>query len=578
MASNIEITIEGADTAKAQVDAARASVERLGQSAPAAATNINIVEQRLERLTTASTQSSGAMTRMQSALGSIRFAQAGQAIGNLARVMGEGPDSALSRASSLTTQFAGMGAAFGPWGAAVGGAIGLVSSIAREMRGATVDARAFRQELERTRQAEQQRSRDAGAEAFVEAMQAGPALTTAQRAETARSGQGARDRRIAEINATLNAGSTGTGLLAGMGAGGRNEARDNDLLAERTRLQSENAAAVRLTAEAEEELRNSRNRGAGGGGGGGGRSSANDALEAEKEKARQRDAAANAEYAAERERIIAAELAALQERDAWESELAAAAEEERQRIVDGLETARQRHDELAFAQLDSGQQRVVIEAELARIQGEIAGVQMAGVDTDAERLRLLELQNDEMEQQGRLARTNVRQFNTLQHLGEEALQAWQGASSAFGSTLAKAYDDAITGQEDFDDAFVRGSKLLLSQLGQKFIAEGIGASLGAIGAAFTNPPAAAGLAIEGAGKIALGVSLGAAGSAIQPPPEPQKNQKSETPARPGGEDFQQGGRQTVVINYQGAIITGGTYNDVGRQMQRVMQRSLSRAS
>jgi hypothetical protein len=93
--------------------------------------------------------------------------------------------------------------------------------------------------------------------------------------------------------------------------------------------------------------------------------------------------------------------------------------------------------------------------------------------------------------------------------------------------------------------------------------------------AFTNPPAAAGKAVEGAGKIALGVSLGAAGAAIQPPSSGAGAGDERAP-KLGPAANEGGGGGNVVLNMNSPFVTAGTEADLGRGLSRSISSAIRR--
>jgi hypothetical protein len=148
------------------------------------------------------------------------------------------------------------------------------------------------------------------------------------------------------------------------------------------------------------------------------------------------------------------------------------------------------------------------------------------------------------------------------------------AASAFGGTLANAFSKGISGQQDFGKALEEGSKATLQQLGTKFVAEGIGALLQAVGFAATGNPAAAGKAAEGGGLVALGLSLGAASGAINT--GAPAAEKPDSPPQSGARNGGNTGGGNVVVNWNAPTVTASTSADVGREIARTIRSSESR--
>jgi chromosome segregation ATPase len=172
------------------------------------------------------------------------------------------------------------------------------------------------------------------------------------------------------------------------------------------------------------------------------------------------------------------------------------------------------------------------------------------------------LQQIEQERDAR-ARADAERARRL----EQETRVLETFGNTVGGVFAGAFEAAITGQESFDAALLKGTKQALVQYGTTMVAEGIGALLTAAGNVIINPPAAASKAIEGAGKIALGVGLGAAGAAIPTPgaggaPPVAERPESRAPAREGD------GPAPIVLNMNGPTVMGGTHAEVGRNFVR----------
>lgn len=162
-----------------------------------------------------------------------------------------------------------------------------------------------------------------------------------------------------------------------------------------------------------------------------------------------------------------------------------------------------------------------------------------------------------------------REQNHQQQLArmQEQTAVLADASSTIGGVFANAFEAAISGQEDFDDALAKGAKSALIQYGTTMVAEGAGALLTGVGNLILNPPAAATKLAEGAGKIALGVSLGAAGAAINTGGGAAAA-KPERPARSANDARSGDGAAGVVINMNAPSVLGGTHAEFGRNALR----------
>jgi len=150
---------------------------------------------------------------------------------------------------------------------------------------------------------------------------------------------------------------------------------------------------------------------------------------------------------------------------------------------------------------------------------------------------------------------------------EQETRILEDFGSTVGGVFAGAFEAAITGQESFDAALLKGTKRALVQYGTTMVAEGIGALLTAAGNVVINPPAAASKAIEGAGKVALGVGLGAAGAAI-PTPGAGAGAQPERPQNQTPPDASSGAGAPIVLNMSAPTVMGGTHAEVGRSFIR----------
>lgn len=144
------------------------------------------------------------------------------------------------------------------------------------------------------------------------------------------------------------------------------------------------------------------------------------------------------------------------------------------------------------------------------------------------------------------------------------VDAWTAAGEKIGSTLYGAFTTAVSGQESFDVAMVKGFKSLAIQFGGQMVNEGIAALLTAVGNTVANPPMAATKAAEGAGKLALGIGLGAAGAAIPVPSSGGSTQAPTPRLGPASGDGAVGG--SVIVNMNAPAVVTGSRAAVGREI------------
>lgn len=229
-----------------------------------------------------------------------------------------------------------------------------------------------------------------------------------------------------------------------------------------------------------------------------------------------------------------------------------------------------RDDAIGFALGLEGEGLMPGEGEIAaaRRRGTAAGVGRGLGREDAEGLRLRSLERQKTLLEEIQEKQNERHRTSMEQLERET-----GMVKQLGSTLYDAFVLAVSGQEDFGTAVVKGFKLQAIEFGGQMVNEGLGALLTAAGNVVANPPLAATKAGEGAGKIALGVGLGAVGAAI---PVPSSGATQARPPRlgPASNDGQYGGSVTVHMNAP-AVMTG-TQWEVGREIARALDGSRRR--
>jgi hypothetical protein len=150
------------------------------------------------------------------------------------------------------------------------------------------------------------------------------------------------------------------------------------------------------------------------------------------------------------------------------------------------------------------------------------------------------------------------------------LRGAMGRVEEVGTALVGVFNDAfraaIEGEQSFEDAFAAGMKGILTQIGDRLVAEGIGEILHGLTMSVTNPPAAATKIGGGTAMVAFGVGLGAAGAAIPsggaaaPPPE---SPREDQPDREG-----EGGPQVLNLYMNAPITTAQTNASLSRTLRR----------
>lgn len=157
---------------------------------------------------------------------------------------------------------------------------------------------------------------------------------------------------------------------------------------------------------------------------------------------------------------------------------------------------------------------------------------------------------------------------------QEQVDAWTAAGEKIGSTVYSAFTTAVSGQENFDVAMVKGFKNLAVQFGGQMVNEGIAALLTAAGNVVANPLVASTKAAEGAGKLALGIGLGAAGAAIPVPSSGGGEQARPPRLGPTGSDGASGG--SVIVNMNAPAVVAGTRAELGREIGTTLRDARNR--
>lgn len=157
---------------------------------------------------------------------------------------------------------------------------------------------------------------------------------------------------------------------------------------------------------------------------------------------------------------------------------------------------------------------------------------------------------------------------------QEQVDAWTAAGEKIGSTVYSAFTTAVSGQENFDVAMVKGFKSLAVQFGGQMVNEGAAALLTAAGNAVANPPVATTKAVEGAGKLALGIGLGAAGAAIPVPSSGGGEQARPPRLGPTGSEGASGG--SVIVNMNAPAVVAGTRAELGREIGTTLRDARNR--
>lgn len=446
---------------------------------------------------------------------------------------------AIASMAGLTAQGAAMGSMFGPGGTALGAIVGFTASIlsmAAAQRTAAQAAEDHRHELEELAAANMA---EADRAAFREEIRTGN--VGAGRSESAL----AREREVARIELdefeaswdelrerirTTRETYAGVGrdvpadtervLLAEVNALRRSRAERLDVI---TVIDAEIAGRRQLHELEATHTREAAAARARGGGGGGSRRSIEDILGT--------GAANNADMAS-----IAAEA---------EARAAARAGEAKEREAQAFE-----------------------EAEAKRVAQLNLDRELLAAEDERRHQRRLEHTRREAEASRRADEERRRRM-------EQEQRVLSDFGGAIGSVFGQAFGAAISGQESFDAALLKGTKQALIQYGTTMVAEGAGALLTAAGNIILNPPAAASKAIEGAGKIALGVGLGAAGAAIQPPAAAgDSNAKAERPQNQTPASSEGGGSHVTVL-MNSPVIAGG-HAEFGRLVNRGQRAAAQR--
>lgn len=200
------------------------------------------------------------------------------------------------------------------------------------------------------------------------------------------------------------------------------------------------------------------------------------------------------------------------------------------------------------------------------LERQISELRADGVETQEDSLRILQLQGRQMQINSRLQLETERR-------AEAVSKEFASGGQALGQAFAGAYEQAIKGEKNFGEAFKDGMKTILMQLGTKYIVEGAAALFEGVGNAVMNAPHAGAKFAEGAGKLALGLSLGGIGAAISP-----SSSAAEKPANPVGQSGSDSekGAGTMVINFNSPVVTAGTKQQLGRELNNTIMQGTNR--
>lgn len=546
----IRIEIEGGEQARQageQIARSLAGIEAPARSAGEAV-------QRAER--SVADFSGGARESTQQAIMfTQRLAAAGAAVQSLASAFGSDNASAglIAKFAQATASGAQLGAVFGPQGALVGGIVGAAIPAIETYGRTLLESLGAVDRVIEGNEALARSYRNAGASAL--------SLLNAQRmTERLDRGEGTFDELYTrgaqrEAGASLRARAiagdeSAIATLIGNGTISRADVVDGFLSEAASRVLTRQASSLA-------------------------RGSATDFAAAQEAEQRRFDEAAErrAESSERRARSSGGGRASSRDTSAADAERYAreVAQAEQRAKAEAEQAATRRRDaaDRARAALEEA------EAEGKRQQRERAERE-AMVLASKEELRLTE---EKAAANERAAKAIEQQRILTESLASSAANVGGAITSGIGGAFGKAFEAAITGQEEFGKAFEKGMKSLLLQLGTQYVAEGVGALLTAAGNVPWNPPLAAAKAIEGGGKIALGVGLGAAGAAINtgapaaqgPAARPQTNfAGSDAPKSRG-----------VTINMNAPSVLGATHYDWGRSAgQHILaaQRRMGRAA
>lgn len=558
----IPITVEGADKAARDVDSVAASTQRLGNTARTAA----------PALANTSSQVAGMGNSALAALAKTQQLVSG--LSQVANVLGFGGQSIAGRVTQTSTAFAGLGAAFGPVGAAAGAVtgtlVGLLNALGPAAEAARTTAAALRELATINSAAQSRRTSRADNERQVELAQMALALASAGVTGEERANR-IRERSLELTQERLRAlenelpalavAGTRQGLTDAARADANRRhtealAEQNRLLAEQGRLQVEGINATVAATDATRTATTGTTPRSGGGGRNRRLDQKNkilDSAEAARETEETRaQAAYEAEIAAQMERQNASRQVAdeLMAREVQQQEGLAQLAQERRDFE--IEVAMSVNEQNGIAM-----QRLELESQMAQLRSD--GIDDAEQAVDFERIRL------------GLLRNSTRETQRQSQAAEASAQELGNYGSLLGQVFADAYGSAINGQKDFGAAFAESMKGILAQLGTRYIVEGAAALFQAIGfAASYQYTAAAGKAAEGAGLVALGAGLGAVGAAI-----PSASVTPTAPEKPESPDSGSGSEQniqrTVVINYNSPVVTAGTRRQLGDQMSSLIR-------
>ena len=187
-------------------------------------------------------------------------------------------------------------------------------------------------------------------------------------------------------------------------------------------------------------------------------------------------------------------------------------------------------------------------------------------ETEEEELaaaKRLELKRQELAEE-RLERERRQGEELVAEIGELTSSLQQGVAR-IGGALTGAFQQAIEGEQAFEDAFAQGVKGILKGIGEQMVQTGILKVLEGITNLVTNQPAAAVQIGGGTALIAAGVGLGAAGAAVNVPSSaagrvPERPNRDTSPDRSGGELAP----ITVVVGTP--IVTAATETAVSQQI------------
>lgn len=192
---------------------------------------------------------------------------------------------------------------------------------------------------------------------------------------------------------------------------------------------------------------------------------------------------------------------------------------------------------------------------------------------DEEREKRAAAAREEIERIRRLSRIEEEAAEKQKEAAREALEERKAEFDEIAGNLTNitqavfgAFEAAIEGEKSLGDAILETTKELLKQFGNEMIAKGIGKMLE--GFAELPSPTAAPKIGGGAAMIAFGATLGGVGAAIPSPSgEAPASPTEDVPAEDRG-----GGGGTLILNVNQPIMAAQTHQQISRGLRREIRR------